>query len=60
MILVVYWAFTTLSSLGYGDYYPRNNDERVVAIFVFLFGVALFTFIMNDLMEILMQYQRVS
>lgn len=60
MIIVVYWAFTTLSSLGYGDYYPRNNDERIVAVIVFLFGVALFTFIMNDLMEILMQYQRVS
>eukprot|EP00347_Sterkiella_histriomuscorum_P000318 403376339 len=60
MIIVVYWAFTTLSSLGYGDFYPRNNDERIIAIFVFLFGVALFTFIMNDMMEILMQYQRIK
>ena len=32
VILVFYYALTTLSSVGFGDYSPQNTDERIVII----------------------------
>ena len=46
-ILSVYFAMTTLSTIGFGDYYPISNWERIVMIFYFIGGVAVFSIIME-------------
>ena len=48
-IVASYFAFTTLSTTGFGDYYPVSNIERVVGSFVLLFGIATFSYIMGQL-----------
>ena len=48
VVFVNYFAMTTLSTVGFGDVYPRSNDERIVCIFLFLFGVSNFSLIMGD------------
>ena len=60
MIIVVYFAFTTLATIGYGDYRAVNDTERIVGSFIILFGVAVFSFIMGNFIEILMQYKTVT
>ena len=30
MVAVVYFAFTTLATVGYGDYHPVSNTELLV------------------------------
>ena len=52
-IIVVYYAFTSLSTVGFGDFNPRSNSERLVISLVLLFGVAIFSYIMGELIEIL-------
>ena len=42
-----YFAFTTLSAVGFGDFYPVSDFERLVWAFVMLFGVAIFSYIMG-------------
>jgi voltage-gated potassium channel len=37
----VWWAVTTMSTVGYGDYYPVTPEGRIVAIGLMLAGVAL-------------------
>ena len=49
----MYWAFTTLSTVGFGDYYPMSNFERGFAAFGFLGGVAVFSYIMGNFAEII-------
>ena len=39
-----YFAFTTLSTVGFGDYYPVSDIERFCGAFVLLFGVATFSY----------------
>ena len=47
------FALTTLSTVGYGDYVPISNFERVVAAIIMLCGVAFFSYIMSNFIEIL-------
>lgn len=44
-----YFALTTLSTIGFGDFYPVSDYERLVGAFMLLFGVAIFSIFMGDL-----------
>ena len=57
LIVSCYYALTTLSTVGYGDYYPVSNAERVMAVVIMLTGVAFFSYIMGNFIEILQNYQ---
>ena len=52
-LAMMYWAFTTLSTVGLGDYYPMSNYERALSSFGFLMGVAVFSYIMGNFAEII-------
>ena len=49
----MYFAFTTLSTVGFGDYYPVSNTERLVGAFGMLFGVALFSYCAGELLNMI-------
>ena len=56
-ILVAYYSFTSLSTVGFGDFHPRSNSERVFAALILLFGVAIFSYIMGIFISILATYK---
>ena len=60
MIIVVYFAFTTLATVGYGDYHAVNDSERIVCSIILLFGVAVFSFIMGNFINLLMSFKIVT
>lgn len=37
----VWWAVTTVSTVGYGDIIPMTVEGRIIAMFLMLFGVGL-------------------
>ena len=47
MVALTYFAFTTLSTVGLGDYHPKSNDERIMCAFIMLFG-AMSTSVLVD------------
>ena len=53
VLIMMYWSFTTLSTVGFGDYYPISNHERGLMCFGFLAGVACFSFVNGAFLEIL-------
>ena len=57
LVKVWYFAITTLSTIGYGDYSPISTQERLIAAAILMFGVAVFSFIMGQFIEILMNYK---
>jgi voltage-gated potassium channel len=37
----VWWAFTTITTVGYGDRYPVTAEGRLVAVLLMLSGIGL-------------------
>ncbi len=60
LLIVVYYAFTTLSTVGFGDFNPKSDYERLFASFILVIGVAVFSFIMGNFIEILLNYKAVT
>ena len=56
LIVSCYYALTTLSTVGYGDFYPVSDRERVLAVVIMLGGVAFFSYIMGHFIEIITNY----
>jgi len=52
-IVALYYSFTSLSTIGLGDFNPRSDLERLVCSFLLLFGVAVFSYIIGTLIEII-------
>jgi len=56
----MYFAFTSMSTVGFGDLHPRSDYERVVCAFILLFGVSIFSYIMGIFISILEQIQQLN
>ena len=52
-VITTYFAFTSLSTVGFGDFNPRSDVERLACAFVLFFGVAIFSYIMGNFIGIL-------
>lgn len=56
-LILYYYAFTTLTTVGLGDYAPKSNIERVIISAAMLFGVAVFSYIMGNFVEVLNDFK---
>ena len=53
MVMMTYFSFTSLSTVGLGDYHPRGNKERAIAAFMMIVGVLMTSLIMENLNRML-------
>jgi voltage-gated potassium channel Kch len=58
LIVSAYFAITTLSTVGYGDMYPISELEKIIVVIVMLSGVAFFSYIMGNFIEIISSYEQ--
>ena len=47
-LIVFYFSFTSLTTVGFGDYAPKHNVEQIFCAGMLLFGVLIFSFIMGE------------
>lgn len=55
-LAILYFMFTTLSSVGFGDFHPKNSYERAFTAFILLTGVTIFSYLMGSFIEISESY----
>jgi hypothetical protein len=60
MMLLMYFAYTTLSTVGFGDFNPRSDNERLICVLIFLVGVGIFGLIMGNFLEIIDKFQTID
>lgn len=55
-----WWTMTTLTTVGYGDFYPTTVAGRWLGIFLFLFGIGVIGTLIGKLVEVGATYQRLK
>lgn len=58
VIVSWYYSMTTLTTVGYGDFYPISNTEIFMAVCYMLCGVVFFSYIMSSVIEIINNQQK--
>ena len=56
-VATTYFAFTSLSTVGFGDYHPMNSFERIICVLIFIFGNGIFGFIIGEIMAMIEKLQ---
>lgn len=49
----MYWAFTTVTTVGYGDILARTDLELIMAIIWMILGVGFYSFTIGSLSSML-------
>lgn len=60
LIVLVYFSFTSLTTVGFGDYHPKSTVERFIIAMAILFGVMIFSFFMGNFINILEAHEKFS
>ena len=47
----IYWALTTMTTVGYGDYSPKTAEGKAIAISVMLVGIGFATLLVGAITE---------
>ncbi|WP_404406483.1 potassium channel family protein [Jeotgalibacillus malaysiensis] len=55
-----WWTMTTLTTVGYGDFFPMTVAGRLVGIFLFIFGIGLIRVLIGKIVEAASTYQRLK
>jgi len=53
----LWWAFVTMTTVGYGDIVPQTGAGRVVAVFTMIFGIAVYSLMIANLTVLLENYR---
>ena len=56
----LYWALTTLTTVGYGDITPQNDAERLYTSVALLIGALVFGYILTDIGSLVQSMDRKS
>ena len=59
-VIFLYYSFTTLCTVGFGDFHPKSNPERILITLFLLFGVAIFSFILGNLQQLLQKLNKLN
>jgi len=59
-IAVLYFSFTTLTTIGLGDFNPKSNLERLIMAVVFMAGVAVFSILMDNFLNSVKSFRKIS
>jgi voltage-gated potassium channel len=53
-----WWVMTTVTTVGYGDFYPKTIAGKWLGIFLYIFGIGLISITISKVVDALMLYQR--
>lgn len=55
-----WWTMTTVTTVGYGDFYPETIPGRLIGIFLFLFGIGVIGVLIGKIVDGASAYKRMQ
>ena len=55
-----WWTMTTLTTVGYGDYFPVSVPGRLLGVFLFIFGIGIIGVLIGKTVESVTIYQKLK
>ena len=55
-----WWTMTTLTTVGYGDFYPTTTAGRWIGIFLFIFGIGIIGLLLSKTVDAMTTYTRLK
>jgi hypothetical protein len=55
-VIFIYFGLTTLTTIGFGDYSPISDLEKVLGVGLFLIGSIVFAFLMGVFIKLLKKF----
>jgi voltage-gated potassium channel len=52
----LWWAMSTVTTVGYGDVFPRTSEGRGIAVFLMLVGIAFFSWVTANIAAFLVEF----
>ncbi|MDL4839397.1 potassium channel family protein [Aquibacillus rhizosphaerae] len=53
-----WWVMTTVTTVGYGDYFPITIAGRVIALFLYIFGIGLIGVVIGKVVDGLASFRK--
>ena len=60
LVKSMYYALTTLTTIGYGDMSPITIPEKIIGSVIILFGVALFSHFIGFLQDMIARQRQLT
>ncbi|MFC4807785.1 potassium channel family protein [Paenibacillus sp. GCM10023250] len=54
----LYWVLTTMSTVGYGDYYAKTAAGKLLTMFLYVFGIGLLSLLIGKVIDSVASIQR--
>ena len=59
-ITSLYWAFTTMSAVGYGEIVPVTKDEKLVVMAMMIASCGMFAYTVNSIGNIVSKFNQIN
>lgn len=56
--IALWWVMTTVTTVGYGDYYPTTTLGQVYALFLYIVGIGLIGVVIGKIVEFFSEFRR--
>ncbi|PYI52518.1 ion transporter [Paenibacillus flagellatus] len=53
-----WWVMTTVTTVGYGDFYPKTVPGKLLGVFLYLFGISLISIVISKMIDFVFAYNR--
>lgn len=53
-----WWVMTTVTTVGYGDFYPKTVPGKLLGIFLYIFGIGLISIVISKSVDFIFAYNR--
>ncbi|EGR26984.1 hypothetical protein IMG5_203830 [Ichthyophthirius multifiliis] len=60
LIICCYFVMTTLATVGYGDFSPQTNFEKIIGIIIMILGIAFFSYIIGNFTDVLASQKKLG